>query len=208
MQIAVLTFDAFNELDSFVAAALLNRLAPRGWRAWIAAPAERVTSKNGVVVEAQKPLEFAQEADAVVFGSGMRTDAVARDPAILARIRVDPSRQLIASQCSGALILAALGVLGDRPVCTDLTTRPAVEARGFQVPDRAFHALGNVATAGGCLASQYIAAWMIARRLGVEAAAEVLGYVAPVGQQLEYVDRAIATIAPFLDVPPLIEAAD
>jgi hypothetical protein len=27
MQIAVLTFDGFNELDSFVAAAILNRLA-------------------------------------------------------------------------------------------------------------------------------------------------------------------------------------
>jgi len=31
MRIAVLTFDRFNELDSFVAAALLNRLAPLGW---------------------------------------------------------------------------------------------------------------------------------------------------------------------------------
>lgn len=30
MQIAVLTFDGFNELDSFVAAAILNRLRPHG----------------------------------------------------------------------------------------------------------------------------------------------------------------------------------
>lgn len=31
MQIAVLTFEGFNELDSFVAAAILNRLKSRGW---------------------------------------------------------------------------------------------------------------------------------------------------------------------------------
>jgi hypothetical protein len=30
MQIAVLTFDGFNELDSFIASAILNRLRPLG----------------------------------------------------------------------------------------------------------------------------------------------------------------------------------
>lgn len=48
MQIAVLTFDGFNELDSFVAAAILNRLSVRGWKAHITAPTDEVTSMNGV----------------------------------------------------------------------------------------------------------------------------------------------------------------
>ncbi len=30
MQVAALTFDRFNELDSFAAAAILNRLRPHG----------------------------------------------------------------------------------------------------------------------------------------------------------------------------------
>jgi hypothetical protein len=55
-----------------------------------------------------------------------------------------------------------------------------------------------VATAGGCLASQYIAAWIIGRGLGIEQAATVIRYAAPVGQQDEYVSRAIATVSPFL----------
>ena len=41
MQIAILTFDGFNELDSFVALSLLNRV--HGWRATICAPNDRVT---------------------------------------------------------------------------------------------------------------------------------------------------------------------
>jgi transcriptional regulator GlxA family with amidase domain len=198
MKIAVLTFDAFNELDSFVAASLLNRLSALGWRAYITAPTARVTSKNGVVVEAQRPLEFAAEADAVIFGSGMRTDEVADDPAMLSRIIVDPRRQLLVSQCSGALIMASLGLLAGVPVCTDPMTKPLLAKRGARVLDRPFHASGNVATAGGCLASQYIAAWIIARNLGIDQAAAIIGYVAPVGQQDEYVARAIATIRPFL----------
>jgi transcriptional regulator GlxA family with amidase domain len=198
MQIAVLTFDAFNELDSFVVAALLNRLSPQGWRAHITAASDRVTSMNGLVVEAQKPLEFAAEADAVVFGSGMKTDKAAADPALLARIRVDPARQLLVSQCSGALILSALGLLGDGPVCTDLTTRPLIERQGRRVLDHAFHAEGNVATAGGCLSSQYIATWLISRTLGTEAAAAIIRYVAPVGEKEDYVNRALAAVGPFL----------
>ena len=36
MRIAILTFDGFNELDSFIAFGLLNRLKPQGWKAEIA----------------------------------------------------------------------------------------------------------------------------------------------------------------------------
>ena len=36
---------------------------------------------NGVTVQAQRPLEFANEADAVVFGSGIYTRAIAETTA-------------------------------------------------------------------------------------------------------------------------------
>lgn len=94
--------------------------------------------------------------------------------------------------------MAALGLLDGVPCCTDLTTRPLLERRGQAVLDQAFHAEGNVATAGGCLASQYTAAWIISRNLGIERAASVIRHAAPIGQQDEYVARAIATIRPFL----------
>ncbi len=198
MQIAILTFDGFNELDSFIAAGILNRLRPQGWSAHITAPTPRVTSMNGVTVERQQPLAFAAEADAVLIGSGVRSRELAADPALLAQLRLDPARQLIGAQCSGTLLLARLGLIGDLPACTDLTTKPWVIEAGVRVLDAPFVAHGNVATAGGCLASQYLAGWLIARRAGWDAAAAALHYVAPVGEKAACVGRARAVVAPFL----------
>ena len=83
MQVAVLTLDGFNELDSFIAAAILNRLKGKGWKAHITAPSAEVTSMNGVTVQRQRPLEFAAETDAVIIGSGVRTQEYAADTALL-----------------------------------------------------------------------------------------------------------------------------
>jgi transcriptional regulator GlxA family with amidase domain len=198
MQIAVLTFEGFNELDSFVAAAILNRMKAKGWAAHITSPTEQVTSMNGVTVQRQKPLEFAAEADAVLIGSGIRTREIAAAPDLLSRIRLDPSRQLIGAQCSGTLLLAKLGLIGDLPACTDLTTKPWVIEAGVQVIDAPFVAHGNVATAGGCLASQYLATWMIARGASTRDAEEAVHYVAPVGEKARTVEHAMAVVAPFL----------
>jgi transcriptional regulator GlxA family with amidase domain len=206
MKIAVVTFDGFNEIDSFVAAHILNRMERAGWKAEITAPAEFVTSLNGVRVAAQQPLEFTRDADAVLLGSGRQTAQVIEDAAVMSRIKVDPRRQLIASQCSGALILARLGLLDGAPACTDLKTRPAVEAAGVRVLDQPFYARGNVASAGGCLSGQYLATWMIWRLIGKEAAIDALSYVAPVGQEEEYVSRAVAIVSEFIAEERLSDA--
>jgi transcriptional regulator GlxA family with amidase domain len=198
MHVAILTFDAFNELDSLIALGILNRVKLPGWRVSIASPTAQVRSMNGVLIEAQASLNDACEADAVIVGSGMRTREVVADSALMARLRLDPHRQLLAAQCSGTLILAKLGLLNGVPACTDLTTKPWVEEAGVAVLNQPFVAKGNVATAGGCLASQYLAAWVIARLQGVDAARSAMHYVAPVGEKDEYVDRALRNIAPFL----------
>lgn len=79
MKIAVLTFGGFKELDSFIAAGILNRLKPKGWGAYITSPSEQVTSMNGVTVTRQRSISFAKEADAVIIGSGIRTREIASD---------------------------------------------------------------------------------------------------------------------------------
>jgi transcriptional regulator GlxA family with amidase domain len=198
VQIAILTFDGFNELDSFVAAAILNRMRPKGWQAHITSPTDEVTSMNGVTIRRQKPLAFAAEADAVLIGSGVRTREIAADADMLARIVLDPERQLVGAQCSGTLLLSKLGLVGDLPACTDLTSKPWVIEAGVTVIDAPFVAHGNVATAGGCLASQYLATWMIARLATIRDAEEAIHYVAPVGQKEAYVAQALAAVTPFL----------
>lgn len=198
MHVAILTFDAFNELDSLVAFGILNRIRQPGWRVTLASPTPTVTSMNGVLVHAQSTLADACQADVVLVGSGMQTRDIANDPAILAQLRLDPARQLIGAQCSGTLLLAKLGLLGKVPACTDLLTKPWVVEAGVEVLDQPFFAQGNVATAGGCLASQYLAAWVLARTHGEAAARGALHYVAPVGEKDAYVQRALDNVRPYL----------
>src|SRR5262245_9174393 len=201
VHVAILTFEGFNELDSLVALAVLNRAKRPGWRVTLSCPASSVTSMNGVTVHAQSSLAEASAADAVIIGSGIRTREIANDAAIMAQLRLDPTRQLIGAQCSGSLLMAKLGLLKDLPACTDLTTKPWVQEAGVEVLNQAFFARGNIATAGGCFASQYLAAWIIVRTEGEETAADAIRYVAPVSEKEEYVTRALENIAPYLPSP-------
>ncbi|MFM0554163.1 DJ-1/PfpI family protein [Paraburkholderia sediminicola] len=199
MHIAILTFEGFNELDSLIALGVLNRVKKPGWRVSIASPTARVKSMNGVVIEAQASLQEACDADAVIVGSGRQTREVVADSALMAQLQLDPSKQLLAAQCSGTLVLAKLGLLDGVPACTDLTTKPWVQEAGIDVLNQPIFVSGNVATAGGCLASTYLAAWIIARLEGIDAAESALHYVAPVGEKEAYVSRAMGNIMPFLE---------
>ena len=199
-KIAILTFDGFNELDSLIALGILNRARADGadLSIAIAAPTATVTSMNGVTLHAQCSIADASAADAVIVGSGIRTREIVRDQALMAQLHLDPGRQVIGAQCSGALVLAALGLLDGVPACTDLTTKPWVIEAGVDVLDQPLFARGNVATAGGCLSSQYLAAWLLVRLVGVDAARAAIDYVAPVGEKNDYVDRALANVMPFV----------
>jgi len=198
MHIAILTFEGFNELDSLIALGVLNRIKKPDWRVTLSCPAPSVTSMNGVTVHAQSTLAEACTADAVIIGSGIQTREIVHNPELMATLKLDPARQLIGAQCSGTLLLAKLDLIGSVPACTDLTTKPWVQEAGIEVLDQPFYSHGNVATAGGCFASQYLAAWILARTEGEEAARNALYYVAPVGEKEEYVSRAMKNIAPYL----------
>jgi transcriptional regulator GlxA family with amidase domain len=196
LQVAVVTFDGFNELDSFIAFGLINRARAQGQdvTAYITSPTPGVTSMNGVEVTSQRPLDFIAEADAVLLGSGIKTRDVVADDTLLARLPLDPARQLIGSQCSGALVLAHLGLLAGRPACTDTITRPWLEECGVTVLDAPFHAEGAISTAGGCLASVYLAAWTLLHTVGEAAAWAAIEYAAPVGEKEEITRRVMSTV--------------
>lgn len=196
MDIAVVTLDGFNEIDSLVLFTILNRLRSKGFRARITSPSSRVTSMNGLTIGAERGLDFIREADAVVIGSGSRTRDLIKDQALLRALNTNPSRQLVASQCSGVLFLDALNLLPGRVACTDSATRAYAEALGISILNQSFHAQGPVATAGGCLSSQYLAAWLIVKLGGEELAREALVSVAPFGEENDYVDRALAHVVP------------
>ncbi|RQO59809.1 AraC family transcriptional regulator [Paucibacter sp. KBW04] len=200
-RIAILSFEGFNELDSFIPLGLLNRLQAQGFKAELCGPGGTISSMHGVQVQLQRPLEWANEAEVVLFGSGLYTRAIAENSALLDRLQLDPLRQLIGAQCSGSLLLARLGLLGQQPACTDASSKPWVLEAGARVLDEPFHAQGPIATAGGCLASQYLATWVMLMKAGEAATREALLTVAPVGDKEAYVERLLKTVQPFLPPP-------
>lgn len=199
MQITILTFDQFNELDSLVALNILNRVKKSNWKVTIASPTEYVSSMNGVVIKATSSLADVNMADVVLIGSGTKTREIVLDQEIMNTLKLDPSRQLIGAQCSGTLILSKLGLLNDIPACTDITTKPWVIEAGVSVLNQPFFAKENIATAGGCLSSMYLAAWVIARLEGLDKVKEVINYVAPVGEKELFVSQVLKNIGHYLE---------
>ena len=200
MHIALLTFDGFDELEGFTLSGLLNRLGAHEWRAEITSSASQITSANGVTVHAAQPLEFANEADAVVFSGNVYARAIAENSAMLDRLQLDPLRQLLAAQGSGALMLTRLGLLADIPACADAQTKPWLNEAGVRVLNEPFHARGPIATCSGGLAAPYLAAWLMVRVAGTESASRALQAVAPVGEKESYVQHLIRTVKVFM--PP------
>ena len=195
MKIAILTFEGFNELDSFIASSILNKV--KDWDVKITCPSIEVTSMNGVTVKAQEQLEFANEADVVLFGSGIYTRDVAQDKTIMSRLKLDSSKQLIGAQCSGTLLMAKLGLLNDLPACTDLISKPWIIDAGVEVLEQSFVANGNIATSGGCMSSEYLATWVIVKKSGKEVAQSILNYVAPVGEGEKHISRCLSVVDPY-----------
>jgi len=198
MNIAILTFEGFNELDSFIALGILNRMKDQGWNVQITCPSDQVTSMNGVTINAQQPLSFCDDADIVLFGSGIYTRDIVKDDSILSQINLDTSRQIVGAQCSGTLLMAELDILKDLPACTDLTTKPWVIEAGVEVLNQPFMAKENIATAGGCMSSQYLATWAIAKGATITDAASALEYVGPVGEKESYTKQCLDVVSPFI----------
>ena len=207
MRIAIVIFDGFDEIDAFVSLGLLNRLAAIGWKAELAAPVARATSMNGVTVDVQQPLAFANRADAVLLGGNLYARAIAegvgKRGAPLAALKLDPLRQTLCALGSGTLLLARLGMLGDMPACTDAATRPWVTEAGVRVlEDEPFFARGAIATAGGGMtAAAGLAAWVMLRHADRGAAARALREAAPAGETDAWVRHTLGMVQPFLETP-------
>ena len=190
MQIAIVTFDGFTDIDVVLPWDLLHRAKGEGWTIRLVGTEPVHVSATGLDVRMHGAVEETHDADVVLFASGRPTRALAASPEYLARFALDPGRQMIGSMCSGALLLAALGLLDGADATTYPTARAALEAFGVTVVERPFVANGNVATAAGCLAAQDLVGWVVERLLGPARRDLVLRSIQPVGRGLQLADAA------------------
>jgi transcriptional regulator GlxA family with amidase domain len=188
MDIAIVAFDGFTDIDVFLPWDLFNRVDARPWRVAILADAPSITSIAGLTIPTHGRLREAADARAVLVTSGPGLRAKLDDAAFVAALRLDPSRQLVGSMCSGALLLAKLGLLENKRATTYPTQRARLSAMGVEVVEEPFVREGNVATAAGCLAALDLAGWMIASLAGEAQRDMVLRSVQPVGRGLAFDD--------------------
>jgi transcriptional regulator GlxA family with amidase domain len=188
MRISIVIFDEFTDVDLFLMWDLLNRVRVPDWDVRIIGEKSHHISVTGLTTATHGRIEEANESDVVLFVSGRGTRTLMHDKHWLSRFKLDPDRQMIASVCSGALLLAALGLLADKTATTYPTTKQALEGFGVTVEEKPFIVHGNIATSGGCLAAQYIVGWVIDRKADKEWKELVLKSIQPVGEGLSFSD--------------------
>lgn len=188
MKIAIVIFDKFTDVDLFLMWDLLNRVRVENWQVKILGESERHISATGISIETHGRIEEANESDAVLFVSGQGTRAKMVDKDWLARFDLNSEKQFIGSICSGSLILAALGLLEGVTATTYPTSKTALENFGVEVVEKPFVAHGKVATAGGCLAQQYLIGWTIENLADKSWSDLILKSIQPVGEGLFFED--------------------
>jgi transcriptional regulator GlxA family with amidase domain len=184
MNISIIAFDEFTDIDVFFVWDLLKRIRVPGWNVRILGEQSHHTSASGLTIPMHGSLDEANSSDAVLFASGPGTRKKVKDAGFLSSFKLDLEKQMIGSMCSGALILAALGLLDGKQATTYPSAKKLLESYGVEVIEKPFVLQGNIATAAGCLAAQYLAGWVIEKSLGSEVKAAVLKSIMPVGEGL------------------------
>ncbi len=187
-KISIVIFDKFTDLDLWLMWDLLNRVRIDGWEVKILGEKDVHLSATNIEVKTQGRIEEANQSDAVLFVSGQGTRDRIADENWLARFNLDKEKQLIGSICSGSLILAKLGLLNGKTATTYPTAKTALESLGVEVVEKPFVAHGGIATAGGCLAQQYLIGWVIENLADADWKTLVLKSIQPVGEGLFFDD--------------------
>ncbi len=192
----VLVFDGFDDLD---AVAPLEILTAAGFRTQVARPpghATTVRSAHGLVLDV--PDELGAPELVVVPGGGWLDHAPGvRDqcdgplPGALAALH--RAGTVVASVCTGAMLLARAGLLTGRPAVTNRNALNHLEAAGVDVRREARVVDdGSVVTAGGPAAGLDLGVRLVARFAGDESGARAAARLEhePVGPVLVEVATA------------------
>jgi transcriptional regulator GlxA family with amidase domain len=184
MNIAIVIFDNFTDLDLFVLWDLLKRVESPDWTVKILGEKKIHVSSTGIEIKTHGSLSEANESDAVIFCSGQGTRVKMKDEEFLSSFNLDESKQLLGALDSGALLLGALGFLKGRTVTSypSPEIKRSLEAMGAVVEWKTFIEEGNIATAAQCFAGANLVGWVIEKFVGAEESKRVLSSALPLDE--------------------------
>ena len=139
--------------------------------------AQEITAANGLRVQAQGQLAATRPDILVVPGGGWITRAAAgawaetQNGALPAKIaQLHREGVIMTSVCTGAMLLAAAGLLKNRPATTNHGALDELAAAGAQVVPARVVDDDDVVTAGGITSGLDLTLWLVERFLGSETA--------------------------------------
>ena len=193
-KITIIIFDDFTDIDLFLMWDILGR-NKTDWQVEILGTKEQHRSTHGLFITTHGHISEANNSDVVLFSSGKKgVQAVIKDKNFLEIFSLNPQRQMIGSICAGAFILAKLGLLKNGPATTHPDAKNDLQALGIKTVDLPLVCVGNVATAGGCLAASYLVGWFVERLFGIEKRRETLREIIPAGQNEIYENLIASSI--------------
>jgi transcriptional regulator GlxA family with amidase domain len=178
MQIDILIFDGFDDLDALGPNELLRHAARAGAPFEVALTtldgAERVVTALGTTLVPDRAL--GERPDLVLVpGGGLLSDSptgvlaeIERGAIPEALARVHGAGGAVASVCTGALLLGAAGLLDGRPATTNRLALDRLRKTGAEVIDERVVDDGDILTAQGVTAGLDLALWLVERERGAD----------------------------------------
>jgi transcriptional regulator GlxA family with amidase domain len=126
MLFGIFIYDGVEPIDlaTFGVLSMARRIAPQIGICTIAPKAGIVRLSNGLEIVAQFGIEDAPVCDIVIVTGGPGWEDQSRSPATLAYVRRVHASDKVASVCTGAMILAASGILDNRAATTKRAVVP------------------------------------------------------------------------------------
>lgn len=184
--VAILIFDDVEVLDFagpfevFAVAAELNNYEPFAVYT-VAEEVRPVTARNGLSINPDYSIIDCPEPDILVVPGGFGTRKVMVNPRLVAWVRAVAGRQeLTLSVCTGALVLAAAGLLEGLEVTThheNLEMLQEMLPSGKVTANKRFVDSGGIITSGGISAGIDMSLHVVERLLGPEVRLATVRYM-------------------------------
>lgn len=185
MRFEIVVFDGFDELDAIAPFEVLQNARQGGANfevrlvSWTGA--REVTAAHGLRMAVEAVDENSPRPDVVIVPGGgwiARSPIGARGEAergdIPRRIaELHAARTLIASVCTGGMLVAAAGLLKGRAAATHHGAVEELRAAGAKVVEARVVDDGEIVTAGGVTSGLDLALWLVERFAGREVAEQV-----------------------------------